>query len=149
MSETHANNLFIKYKKHIIKTLGKKALDEIQIKNICKELIGTKFKGVYPVDKLPSTSGFFVINTDSSKKINTPDAHWMAVVQTPTTLYIYDSYGRTTKRMLPLIYDSTKKKIVESKHDPEQFGHSALCGQLSISFLCVAHDLGIRQSLKI
>ena len=149
MSEVQATKLFLKYKKTIIKDVGKSALDEDQINKICKELLGTKFKGVFPQDKLPSTSGMYIINTDSSKKINSDTCHWMAIVQTPKTLYIYDSYGRTTKHMLPLIYNNTKKKIVESFHDAEQFRYTALCGHLSCSWLCVVKELGIRKALTI
>ena len=141
--------LFKKYKKYITIRLGKKALDDLQINTICKELIGKKFKGVYAQDKLPSTSGYFVVNTDTSKKINSTTCHWIGIYQTPKTLYIYDSFGRHTKNVLPLIYNNTKKKIVESKNDAKQWGYTELCGHLAIAFLCVANDLGIRKALTI
>jgi hypothetical protein len=149
MSEVEATKAFLKYKKYIIKQLGKKALDDLQILRLAKELLGKKFIGVYAQDKLPIKTGYYVINTDLSKTINSDSAHWVGIYQTPKTLFIYDSYGRNTSYVLPLIYKNTKKKIIESRKDPEQYGQSALCGQLSICFLCVIHDLGIRKALTI
>ncbi len=146
---TEATTSFKKYKKYIIKQLGKKALDDLQICRLAKELLGKKFIGVYAQDKLPVKTGYYIINTDLSKTINSDTCHWVGVYQTPKTLYIYDSYGRNTSFVLPYIYKNTKKKIVESKKDPEQFGKSALCGQLSLAWLCVVHDLGIRKALTI
>ena len=145
-----ADPLFKQYKKKIIQELGRKALDDLQINNLGKELIGTKWKGVFAQDKLPNTTGFMVVNTDTSKKINSDSSHWVGIYQTAKTMFIYDSFGRTTKYVLQLIYAKTKKKIVESKHDAEQHGaNSEICGQLALGWLCVANDLGIRQALKI
>ena len=144
-----AESLFRQYKKKIIQELGRKALDDLQINNICKELLGKKFKGVFAQDKLPNTTGFMIVNTDSSKKINSTTCHWVGIYSTPKTIYIYDSFGRKTKNVLPLIYNNTKKKIVESYNDAEQWGYTELCGHLSICFLCVANDLGIRKALTI
>ncbi len=146
---TEATTAFIKYKKYIISELGKKALDDLQISRLAKELLGKKFIGVYAQDKLPTKNGYYVINTDLSKTINSPTCHWVGIYQTSKTLYIYDSYGRTTSFVLPYIYKNTKKKIVESKKDPEQFRQTSLCGQLSIAWICVVHDLGIRKALTI
>ena len=81
-------------------------------------------------------------------RLISPDAHWVAIYQTPKTLYIYDSYGRLTKNVLKIISKTTTKKIVDSKHDPEQYGHTNICGHLAISWLCVVHDLGIRKYEK-
>ena len=141
--------LFLKYKKQIIRIEGKGALDNIQLDKIGKQLLGKKYIGTYAQDELPSRSGYMIVNVDTSKKINTPDAHWVAIYQTPKTLYIYDSYGRLTKNVLKIISKTTTKKIVDSKHDPEQYGHTNICGHLAMSFLCVAHDLGIRKALTI
>ena len=144
-----ADALFKKYKKQIIKEMGKKALADDQINKIGKELFGTKWKGVFPQDRLKTTPGYYIINSDSSKHINSDSAHWLAVIQTKTILYIYDSFGRLTKNILPLIYSTTKKKIVESKSDAEQWGQTEICGQLSLGWLCVAQSLTVRKALTI
>jgi hypothetical protein len=141
--------LFDYYKKQIIKKLGKKALDDVQLNKLGKELFGKKFIGVFSQDQLPTRSGYYIINTDTSKKINSNSAHWVAIVQTKKTLYIYDSFGRFSKNVLKIISKNNTKKIVDSRHDAEQFGYTEVCGHLSVAFLCVANDLGIKQALKI
>ena len=123
-------------------------MDNVQLDELGKKLFGKKYLGTFAQDELPSRSGYLIINGDTSKKINTNRAHWIAIIQTPTTLYAYDSYGRLTENILKLI-KKTKKKIVYSKHDAEQFGYTEICGHLSLSWLCVAHDLGIRKALTI
>ena len=141
--------LFNKYKKQIINQVGKKALDNFQLEKLGKELIGSKFIGIFAQNELPEKNGYMIVNTDTSKKINSNKAHWIGVYQTPKTLYIYDSFGRHTKNVLKVISRKTTKKRKDSKHDAEQFGYSEVCGQLSLSWLCVAHDIGIRKALTI
>jgi len=141
--------LFNKYKRKFTRLLGKKALDDSQLNALGKQLFGSKYLGTFAQDQLPTRSGYLIINVDTSKKINTPNAHWIAIIQTKTTLYVYDLYGRLTENILKLINKKTKKKIVDSKHDAEQFGYTEICGQLAMSWLCVAHDLGIRKALTI
>ena len=141
--------LFLKYKKKIISLVGKKALDDSQLNTLGKQLIGKRFIGVFAQDELPNRVGYMIVNVDTSKHINTPKAHWVAIYQTSKTLYVYDLFGRLTKNVLTLISKTTTKKIVDSRHDPEQYGYTEICGHLAISWLCVARDLGIRKALTI
>jgi len=141
--------LFNKYKRKFIHSLGKHELDNVQLDELGKKLFGKKYLGTFAQDEMPTRSGYMIVNVDTSKNINTDRAHWVAIKQTPKTLYVYDSFGRLTQNVLKLISKKTKKKIVDSKHDPEQFGYSEICGQLAMSWLCVAHDLGIRKALTI
>lgn len=141
--------LFKKYKKKIICQAGKYALSDIELNAMGSQLFGKKYIGTFAQDELPNRSGYMVVNVDTSKRINTPKAHWIAIYQTPKTLYVYDSFGRLTKNVLKLISKTTTKKIVDSKHDPEQYGFTEVCGQLALSWLCVARDLGIRKALTI
>ena len=106
--------LFKRHKKTFIRQLGKGALG--------KEMLGKKYIGTFAQDEMPNRSGYMIVNVDTSKKINTDKAHWVAIYQTPKTLYVYDSFGRLTQNVLKLISKKTKKKIVDSKHDPEQYG---------------------------
>ena len=47
-----ADALFKKYKKKIIKEVGRKALADDEITKLCKELFGSKFKKVVCQDRL-------------------------------------------------------------------------------------------------
>jgi len=141
--------LFKKHKKAFIRQLGKGALDDSQLDALGKEMLGKKYIGTFAQDEMPSRSGFMIVNVDTFKKINTDKAHWVAIYQTPKTLYVYDSFGRLTQNVLKLISKKTKKKIVDSKHDPEQYGFTEICGHLAMAWLCVARELGIRKALTI
>ena len=148
-----AEKLFKKYKKQFVTTLGKKALDDGQLTQLGRNIFGDKYIGTFAQDKYPmNKNGFAIVNKDTSKKINTDDAHWVAIYTTKTRLYIYDTFGRHTSFVLPIIYEKAakhNKKIYESKNDPEQYGYSEICGQLAIAWLCVVKDLGIRKALTI
>ena len=144
-----ADRLFKKKKKQFISELGKKALSDEQLNKLGKQMIGDKYIGTYAQDKLPMPSGYFIVNVDTSKRINTDKAHWLGIYQTEKCMYVYDSYGRHTRFILPIIFNKTKKRIVDSKHDPEQYGYSELCGHLAMAWLCVVRDKGIRQALTI
>ena len=108
------SELFLKYKKKFIKLLGKKALDNFQLDKLGKELFGTKYLGTFPQDQLPNRVGYMIVNVDTSKRINTPSAHWVAIVQIPTNLYVYDSFGRLTKNVLKIISKNTTNRIIDS-----------------------------------
>ena len=144
-----ADHLFKKYKKQFISELGKKALSDEQLNKLGKQMFGDKYIGTFAQNKLPVTSGYFIVNVDTSKRINTDKAHWLGIYQTEKCMYVYDSYGRHTRFILPIIFNKTKKRIVDSKHDPEQYGYSEICGQLAMDFLCVVKDLGVKKALTI
>ena len=148
-----ADPLFKEYKKQIISYIGKKALDDVQLKDLGHNLFKDRFIGVYAQDKFPmNKNGFAIVNKDTSKKINTDEAHWVAIYSTKTRLYIYDTFGRSTSFVLPIIFEKAhkhNKKIYESKRDPEQYGYTEVCGQLAMSWLCVVKDLGIKKALTI
>ena len=144
-----ADRLFKNKKKQFISELGKKALSDEQLNKLGKQMFGDKYIGTFAQDKLPMTSGYFIVNVDTSKRINTDKAHWIGIYQTEKCMYVYDSYGRHTRFILPIIFNKTKKRIVDSKHDPEQYGYSELCGHLAMAWLCVVRDKGIRQALTI
>jgi hypothetical protein len=141
--------LFKRHKKTFIRQLGKGALDDSQLDALGKEMLGKKYIGTFAQDEMPNRSGYMIVNVDTSKKINTDKAHWVAIYQTPKTLYVYDSFGRLTQNVLKLISKKTKKKIVDSKHDPEQYGFTEICGHLAMAWICVVRDLGIRKALTI
>ena len=146
-------SLYLKYKKHVITKFGKKALDDRQLTELGRNIFGSKYLGTFPQDKVPwNKTGYLICNVDTSKKINTDDAHWVAIYTTKTRLYIYDTFGRHTSFILPIVFEKAakiNKKIIEADHDPEQYGYSEICGQLSMAFLCVVKDLGVKKALTI
>jgi hypothetical protein len=149
--EPHVKAYFDTIKKKLFKAYGKKALDNVQVKEIGRKLIGAKFLGVYSVDKVPlSRNGFGVINTDLTGK---PGTHWTAYMKRGKTIFIYDSFARPTAKILQPLHKKLKEKnikIVNSDlSDSEQRGNSQVCGHLSLSWIYVAYKFGIENAIKI
>ena len=149
MEEKKAENVFRLYKAELISKLGRKALNSDTIDKYGKLLFQSKYRGSFAQNKkFEKKSGYYIINTDleSGKGI-----HWVSLILTAKTAYIYDSFGRDPKKLLPhLIQHLAKYKIVSSdRKDSEQKGDSAICGHASLAFLLVAQKLGIRSAIKI
>ena len=141
---------FLKYKKQIIKKVGKKGLYDNQILEEGKELFDKKFLGVFSQDTIPlHKKGYMIFNVDTHDE---KGSHWIGCYSTDKCLYIYDSFGRHSERLLPILMNKLHKKKIhfkDSQHDAEQYGDSQICGQLSLAWLCIVESMGIRKALKI
>ena len=146
--EQKAENVFRLYKAELISKLGKKALSNDTIDKYSKLLFQSEYKGCYAQDtQFEKKSGYYIINTDLEKG---KGIHWVALILTPKIAYIYDSFSRDPKKLLPHLLQHLKNyKIVSSDKDKEQRGSSELCGHASLAFLLVVQKLGIRSALKI
>ncbi len=149
MEEKKIENVFRLYKNELLQKLGRKALSNDTIDKYGKLLFQSKYKGCYAQDtKFEKKVGFYVINTDLEKNAG---IHWVSLILTAKTAYVYDSFGRDPKKLLPHLLQHLKNyKIVSSdQKDKEQRGDSAICGHNSLAFLLVAQKLGIFSALKI
>ena len=136
MTEVEVMKVFNSYKQQLIKQLGTQVTDNIQLDRVAYKLLGSRFKGTYSVDTVPiQKSGMFIVNTDLSTG---PGVHWVAVLSTSKTVYVFDSFGRKTKNLLkPLVKNAKiyQKKVIDSDYDVDQKISSFICGPLSIAFL--------------
>ena len=151
MSEQQAEAAFKQCSKKIISVMGKKETTGQQLQDMAKQLFGHRFIGIFAQNEIPlGRSGMLIANTDISSE---PGTHWVALLLTPKTVYIYDSFGRSATKLMKILTKNAiakKIKIVNSDlSDKEQKEASAICGQLSISWLVVVKLLGIRTALKI
>lgn len=148
LTEKEVNKEFRLRKKQIIKILGRKSTTDQQLTSLGKKLFGKKYVGTFSQDYKPKKTPkcqYFIINTDVLGK---PGKHWVAIVKNNNTYYIYDSFARSAKRLIPIFVKG--KLIVESDlSDQEQRGLSQVCGQLCLSFLSIVHTYGIRTALQI
>ena len=147
--ETKIENVFRLYKNELIQKLGRKALSNDTIDKYSKLLFQSKYKGCYAQnEKFELKQGYYIINTDIASG---PGLHWVSLIITPKIAYIYDSFSRDPKKLLPhLLQHLTKYKIVSSdRKDKEQRGDSAICGHNCLAFLLVAQKLGVRSAIKI
>jgi len=145
--------LFNYYKAALIDELGRKALDDVTINRIGRREFGSAWAGCHAIDQVkfkPNT--YQVVNTDPHTKSGT---HWLALYQTRTKAYVFDSYGRSIPLLVSQLISSIKKHGLElgaTNRDPhmEQIGYtSEVCGHDSLAFLLVVRDLGIQRGSVI
>ena len=143
--KTEGEKLFLKYKKQFIKELGKSCLYDDQQKKMIPWV-----NGVYCQDKAVIKPGYYIINTDISSG---KGEHWIGCYQTETRCYLYDSFSRTPKFLVPIFLKKLEKnkiKVFESDtSDKEQYGQTEVCGHLCMAWLSVIKDLGIRKAMTI
>jgi hypothetical protein len=147
--EQRAEALFLQYKRRFIKAIGKKAMYDNQLDHVGLNLFGSRWRGVFPQDKMVCKNGFQIINVDTSDK---EGSHWVAVYQTAKTVYIFDSYARSSSKLLKIISKKTncRKKIRDAdRSDAEQRDDTEICGQLTLAWLAVVRDLGIKSAMLI
>ena len=149
--EKKAESLFKKYKKKYISKLGMHALDNFEIDTLCNTKFGIKYRGSFSqTEKFEFKPGYYVINTDLKKGSG---IHWVAMVLTKTNAFIYDSFGRDSNKLIAHLVRRlklAKYKIINSdRKDKEQGNLQMICGQLSIAWLSVVKELGIKSAIKI
>ena len=147
--EKEVLSFFNKTKKNIINKYGSKGLDNYQMDEIGKKYLKNKFKGVFAVNNIPFKPGLYIVNTD---KANKPGLHWIAVKQTKTKIYIYDSFSRRSSKILKILYDKAIKKglkIIDVNTETDQYDKSELCGPISLSWLITMNTFGIKYGYVI
>ena len=140
---------FHQHKKRLIQHLGNGALNSDQINKIGKFEFGDKWVGCYGQDKAKIEPGYQIVNTGSSSG---GGIHWVGLVITTKTAYIYDSFARAPGLILRSLVKRIERhgglriKITDKRH--EQRGTSSVCGHISLAFLLTVRDLGIKQTIK-
>ena len=149
--EQKAESLFKKYKKKYISKLGMHALDNFEIDTLCNTLFMIKYKGIFSVnEQFELKPGYYIINTDVKKG---PGVHWIALVLTKKTAFIFDSFARNPTKLVSYLtrrLKLAKYKIVNSdQKDKEQGNLELICGHLCISWLSVVNKMGVKSAIKI
>ena len=151
MQDKIINKFFLDSKNSILRHIGRNPMTDVELMKFGKKILGNKFKGVLLQDELidiPNGSGVWIINTD---KKNGKGIHWIVVWITPKHAYIFDSFGRDTKKIVSVLYKNIIKSgryIIEADHDQNQKGNSMICGQLCIAFLITVIKYGIKKSIQ-
>ena len=149
--EKKAESLFKKNKTKYITKLGRHALDNFEIDTFCQTLFGNKYKGSFAQNEnFELKAGYYIINNDVKSG---PGEHWIAMVLTAKKAYIYDSFGRDSNKLVSHLVRRlklAKYTIINSdRKDKEQKEIEIICGHLSIAWLSVVKELGIKASIKI
>ena len=126
-------------------------MDEDTIDTIGKASFGKRWAGVSASDEakklLQMRDVFAIVNTATSRGRG---SHWLGIYMTPKGAgYLYDSFGREVSQVIwRLNRAALAENIALHNTDSvaEQRGASAVCGQLSLSWLLTLKDLGIKRT---
>ena len=114
-----------------------------------KRMFGDQFIGVFASDQIPSQidrGDMMIVNLDAH---NEPGSHWVAICKDEKDIiWVYDSFGRNIHRILPSIYNGTRK-IKSTERDPEQEDTESNCGARCLAFLQVFYVYGSKYARYI
>lgn len=118
-----------------------------------RQFIGPKFIGVFAVDSKINLgklkTAYFIINNE---KIGKPGQHWLSVVKSNNNLYIHDTFGRPSKKLLKIFYDKMYGEgysIKDTDNDKDQQPYQMDCGIRSVASLLIAKKHGVKAFLKL
>lgn len=102
-----------------------------------KKILGSNFKGVYSSDKIPNLKNgqMIIVNLDES---NQPGSHWIGVMHHNDNNYVYDSFGRSSQKIIPSLGQGN---IKDAQYDSEQRKQENNCGLRSLVALYMMNEL--------
>lgn len=141
-------NSILQYMKEI---LGNESTFSNDLETVGYKLFGSKFKGVFPSDKIPqldSLKRYAIINLDNSKQ---PGSHWIAIAydDSDDSLLVYDSFGRKSTKIIPNLNQLYGGRFDDTDYDAEQRIKEDNCGQRSLAWLMVYDKMGKQSAKKI
>jgi hypothetical protein len=145
--------LFHRHRDKLIRELGRAALNSEQVDAIGHREFGRRWGGVSDqATWVPRNNRFYVLNT--ARTPNSPGYHWVGVYVSPAGIpWAYDSFGRNVHKLLYTANYTAKKRLGHALQgtDPgqEQKGNSQICGCLSVAFLCLVRDVGVRAAALV
>ena len=147
-TEKQVMTIFKRINKAILKEIGhSKATTDTELTRVGKLLLGKEYSGTFTVDHKPSRrrkNQYFIIN---NKPRSHPGEHWIAVVKQDQTFFVYDSFGRSSKTLIPSFVKG--RTYFDSDSDAEQHPGSSICGSLCLSFLVCFDRLGKENAMRI
>lgn len=150
--EKRAEAKYNHYLDRLYRVIGNKTTYLDELDRAGKKLLGVKFKGVYPSDRIPKLndlSPYCILNLDKS---NEQGSHWIAMAKVPypsVDTIIYDSFGRNYRRIIPHIQYSGNGSIKNTQLDAEQNITQTDCGARSLAFLLLFDSHGVDTALLI
>jgi len=148
MADKQAHKKYNKILKKVEAALGTGSTYGNTLNDYLFNIIGSKFAGVYPSDKIPTLSKnkpYVIVNLDDSRGDGT---HWVACCYDKKGVLLYDSFGRRSNKILPAL-KKNNKKIKNSDLDAEQLISEDNCGQRSISWVLLFDKYGREVAEKI
>ena len=109
----------------------------MQVYDIGKTLLGNKFVGVFPLDKIPKKlrCGGYIVNTDPSTQ---PGEHWIAFNVRQNSISVFDPFGEIYPAALVTQLKSTHKKINFNRFQCQNI-LTTNCGHLCLLWLTLQY----------
>ena len=151
LTDKQAEALHARQVKALKSKLGNIALTDTTIARECRAR-KIPLLGIYMQDShVPARDGMFVMNSDTR---GNPGIHWVGGIKQGKTIYIYDSFGRTADKLLPIFSQLAKQQHYRVRNagvnDQDQFGDKSVdCGHRVISSLMVAKKHGLNSFMKL
>ena len=143
-AERYAEYLYNYILKKIVEPiLGNKSTYLSNLNKLGQKILGSKFHGVYASDRIPKltqSTPYAILNLD---KTGEPGSHWVSVAKTGNNTFLYDSFARKSKIIIPSLFQSGNGKIKNIDiSDVEQRITEENCGSRAISFLLLFDKWG-------
>lgn len=147
--ERDANILYNKLLKDVEKETTDKTTYLQQLNRVGRKLLGTKYKGTFPSDKIPKLndlSPYCILNLDKSTQ---PGSHWVALAKCGEHSILYDSFGRDNMKIIPSLRYSGNGQIFNTDRDSEQDISEENCGARCIAWLSFLDTYGPKNAMLI
>ncbi len=138
----------------MISKLGTKPTSTAQLDRIGSKEFKDEWGHVWPLNvktsQLPKSKPlYFIINTTQKP----PGVHWVACYISRGTVYIWDSFARPSKKLIPTFLKNMKHKYThrDTQLDGKtnQLADSDICGPLCLAFLKYVKQHGITKAMKL
>ena len=138
-----AYNVYLKQIEHLMGHNQTTMSSELE--NTGRSLLGQRFRGVYPSDRIPKLNNHEMIIANLDKH-GQPGSHWIALIEHNGKLHMYDSFGRDYKKIIPNLPQTGNGKVIMTEDDAEQDlnGSELNCGQRCLAVLLLYKKKGIK-----
>ena len=149
-TEQRAEQIYNKILEFVETLIGDGVTYSGQLNDIGHQLFGDKFKGVFASNEIPELKNgeHAILNLDRSDQ---EGSHWIAISKLDSQILVYDSYGRSTNTIIPVLSTLAggNKMIIEADKDPEQTDDEYNCGARSIAWLALLELWGPQLALLV
>ncbi len=154
MSEPQAEKIYYKIYNKVVNDFGHNGMTRTnELNDFGDRMWGGKFLGSFPQDKLPekiysNPVKYAIINVDTT---GMKGSHWVAVSGIPDSkkIMVFDSFGRASKNLLPVLQKQAGGNIIDTDRDAEQKLIQDSCGQYSLAWLLFRDKYGLDNARKI
>ena len=152
MNKAMATNMYKKLVEALVSHFDnetKTNTDLIQIGRVIFKPLGNNVmrNADYSFDKMAGE--YSIINTDNGQGV-----HWISVYQERHSVYVWDSFGRDIKKLMPEFAKRAKVEgyniiTANKRYDHEQEATQNDCGLRSLAWLILAKSKGIKTATLV